>query len=711
MTAGGQLALGIDIGGTFTDFTLIDPMSGAVHTHKRPSTPKAPSQAVARGIEELMGRLGRRPGDIGSFVHGTTIALNALLERRGADVVLLVTAGNRDILEIARLSRREKLNIKAAQPVALVPRRRVLEVPGRIDKDGEEVAALTQDEVARLAARVAAEGAESCAVCLINAHANPAHEAMLAAALEQGTAGRPCSRSSELWPEIREYERAVVAVLNAYVQPLMSRYIDRLHRETAEIGLHARLYITQSNGGVMSADTARRKPVHTLLSGPASGVVGAAYAGRLAGVTEAVTVDIGGTSADVSLIRGGEPAHSTEAAIGDLPVVMPSVDVFSVGAGGGSIARVDDFGLLKVGPASAGADPGPACYGLGGVEPTLTDAYVVCGYVNPDNFLGGAMKLDRARAEQAVGRIADALRRSLEETAQDILDIATITMSTALLPLMTKRGVDPRDFTLIPFGGAGATHACLLSDDIRISRILVPPSPGTICALGAAIADVKADYIRSLRVRLDQADAAALRAVYAELEGEARAWLRDDSPAVEGVTIHRSADMRYRGQAFTIEVDVPDAIGLPQLAAATLADLFHDRYQELYHNSFRDSAIELINLRVRVIGRRRPPTLRRVASAAGPDDRPLPCGRRRILYARAAHDAAIYERATLKSGHVLLGPALIEQLDTTTVVAPDRIARVDDYGSITITSACSGEVDTGSPTRTCATHRREAEGH
>ncbi|MCC6775520.1 MAG: hydantoinase/oxoprolinase family protein [Hyphomicrobiales bacterium] len=685
MTARARLDLGIDIGGTFTDFTLIDRASGAVHTHKRPSTPKAPSQAVARGIAELMEQLGRPPSAIGSFVHGTTIALNALLERRGAEVALLVTAGNRDILEIARLSRREKLNIKAAQPVALVPRRRVYEVPGRVDKDGEVVTSLSAQEAAQLVAAIAADGAESFAVCLINAHANAVHETALADALEQGGGGRPCSRSSELWPEIREYERAVVTVLNAYVQPLMSRYIDRLHRETADIGVDARLYITQSNGGVMSADTARRKPVNTLLSGPASGVVGAAYAGRLAGVTEAVTVDIGGTSADVSLIRGGEPAHSTEAAIGDLPVVMPSVDVFSVGAGGGSIARVDNFGLLKVGPASAGADPGPACYGLGGTEATVTDAYVVCGYVNPENFLGGAMKLDRVRAEQAVGSIADALGRSVEETAQDILDIATITMSTALLPLMTKRGVDPRDFTLIPFGGAGATHACLLSDDIRISRILVPPSPGTICALGAAIADVKADYIRSLRLRLDQADPAELRAVYTELEREARSWLRDDSPAVEGVAIQRSADMRYRGQAFTIEIAVPEAIRLPQLTIEMLAGLFHDRYHELYHNSFRDSAIELINLRVRVIGRRPPPRLRRVARAQGSDERPQPSGHRRMLYGRRPHDAAIYQRAALEAGHTLVGPALIEQLDTTTVVAPDRIARVDDYGLITIT--------------------------
>lgn len=683
MMSSGQLKLGVDIGGTFTDFTLIDEATGEVHAHKRPSTPKAPSQAVARGIVELMTPLGRTASQITSFVHGTTIALNAIIERRGACVALFVTEGNRDILEIARLARKEKFNIKAAQPQALVPRRRVIEVPGRIGVDGETVAELTRADAEQLLRRVA-DDVEAYAVCLINAHANPAHELLVSATLESGPGGRQCSRSTELWPEIREYERAVVAVLNAYVQPIMSTYIDRLHREAAEIGLTTRLYITQSNGGVMSAENARRKPVNTLLSGPASGVVGAAYVGRLVGVTEAVTVDIGGTSADVSLIRGGEPAHSTEASIGDLPVVMPSVDVFSVGAGGGSIAWVDGFGLLKVGPRSAGADPGPACYGLGGVEPTVTDAYVVCGYVNPENFLGGTMKLDRVRAEDSIRGIAERLGTNVVETAQNILEIATTTMSTALLPLMTKRGVDPRDFTLIPFGGAGATHACLLCDDISISRILVPPSPGTICALGAAIADVKADYIRSLRVRLDVVEIDDVRAIYAELEQDARDWLKNDSPSVESVFIRRSADMRYRGQAFTIEVDLPDTMAPAQLTPDILAELFHQRYEELYQNKFLDSAIELINLRVRVTGKRRPLGLRRISRAAGAADKPVPRGTRTILYGRRPHEAAVYDRASLKADQELFGPALIEQFDTTTVVAPNMAARVDEFGLVTI---------------------------
>lgn len=686
----GRFRLGIDIGGTFTDFSLVDESTGEVHVHKRPSTPNSPSTSVVAGLQELMERIGRAPADITTFVHGTTIGLNAVLERRGARVALFVSEGNRDVLEIARLARSEKLTIKASPAVPLVPRRNVYEVKGRLAADGTIIEELAPHAAEGVARRLRDEGdIDAYAICLLNAHANPEHETVLAQVLE-GVSQSGCTRSSDLWPEIREYERAVVAVLNAYVQPIMRRYIDTLLQDTERVGLATRIYITQSNGGVASVETARSKPIGTLLSGPASGVVGAAYVGRIAGVRHAVTVDIGGTSADVSLVKDSEPVHSTEAAIGDLPLVMPAVDVFSVGAGGGSIAWVDDFGLLKVGPRSAGADPGPACYGLGGTEPTVTDAYVVCGYINPSNFLGGAMRLDRRRAEDAVGALAARLGRRTEAAAQDILEIATNTMSTALLPMMTKRGVDPRDYTLIPFGGAGATHACLLSDDIGIARILVPPAPGTLCALGAAISDSKADYIRSWRTSLADADFSAIRAGFADMERQARQWLAADSPVVEGVDLHRSADMRYRGQAFTIDVAIPgpaDSLG-EQLVAAC----FHHRYEELYGGSYPDSTIELVNLRLRVVGRRAAVNLRPLVRVSE-GTRPLSRGRRRILYGRDAHDADVYERSDLQAGHAFEGPALVEQFDTTTVVGPGRRVTVDDYGILKISPA--GEVDGG----------------
>jgi N-methylhydantoinase A len=672
--------LGVDIGGTFTDLTLIEPDGREIHTHKVPSTPDAPSRAVTRGLAELVQRLGETPSAIAGFVHGTTIALNAILENRGARVVLLVTSGNRDILEIARLSKHDHFNLRAAAPPDLLPRRDVIEVSERIDRNGKEVVPMDAAALRAQLGAIDATQVDSFAVCFLNAHMSQDHEVAAGRILAEAFPGHHVSLSTQLWSEIREYERAMVAVLNAYVQPVFSRYLRALQEGTRSIGMQARPYITQSNGGVMSAQTAEEMPVRTLLSGPASGVVGAAYIARLAGVREAVTIDIGGTSADVSLIRDGEPVHSTEARVGNYPVVTPSVDVFAVGAGGGSIAWFDPLGLLKVGPRSAGAVPGPACYGKGNIEPTVTDAYVVCGYVNPDNFIGGAMKLDRGLAEAAVGKIAARLGTSLQEAAEAILKIATANMITALLPMMTKRGVDPRDFALIPFGGAGATHACLIAEEIVIPRIVIPPSPGTTCALGAAIADVKNDYIRTLRGDLGSIRAESIRSGFAELERAGRQWLATENPMIDAICIQRSVDARYYGQAFDIEVSLP---GDPTtLTPEAVAARFHETYEALYRNSDRAARVDLVNLRVRVVGQTRALSLKRLPRASGEPRAKAP---RDIWYGGKRHGARVYERATIESGHRIDGPAVIEQFDTTTVVAPGFSALADAYGVLTLT--------------------------
>jgi len=680
MSAGPSYKLGVDIGGTFTDLTLIDASGQGIYSHKVPSTPDAPSRAVARGVAELMRRLGTAPEAISGFVHGTTIALNAILECRGASVALLVTAGNRDILEIARLRKHDQFNLRAPAPPDILPRRNVIEVSERTDKDGCEVTPVDAQGLRAQLKKMNGAAIDSLAVCFLNSYLAPDHENQAAQLLKETFPGRHVSLSTELWPEIREYERAMVAVLNAYVQPVLARYLRALQADSKAIGMNTRLYITQSNGGVMSAATAEDKPVRTLLSGPASGVVGAAYIARLCGVREAVTIDIGGTSADVSLIRDGEPVHSTDARVGSYPVVMPSVDVFAVGAGGGSIAWFDQVGLLKVGPKSAGAVPGPAAYGNGNIEPTVTDAYIVCGYLNPDNFLGGAMKLDRGLAEAAVGKIAARLMVSQEEAAEAILKIATANMITALLPMMTKRGVDPRDFALIPFGGAGATHACLLAEEIVIPRIIVPPSPGTTCALGAAIADVKNDYIKSLRGDLAQTPAEAIRRGFAELEQAGRAWLAAENPVIEEIVIRRSVDARYAGQAFDIEVELPEesAVLTPEMVAVH----FHDSYGALYRNSDRSAKIDLVNLRVRVTGKTPALSLKRLPIAKGEPDAK---GSRDIWYEGRRHSARLYERTRLASGHTIAGPAIVEQFDTTTVIAPGFVAVTGDYGVLTLT--------------------------
>ena len=677
--AAADFKLGVDIGGTFTDLTLIDATAQQVHSHKVPSTPDAPSRAVALGVAQLMQRLGSSPGAIGGFVHGTTIALNAILEHRGGRVALLVTQGDRDVLEIARLRKHDQFNLRAAAPPDLLPRRNVLEVSERTDSAGREVERLDADALRATLARLDRNAIDGMAVCFLNAYLSPAHEQQAAEIVRDVFPGLHVSLSSELWPEIREYERAMVAVLNAYVHPVLSRYLRALKDDARSIGMNTPLYITQSNGGVMSAATAEESPVRTLLSGPASGVVGAAYIARLAGVREAVTIDIGGTSADVSLIRDGEPVHSTEATVGIYPVVMPSVDVFAVGAGGGSIAWFDELGLLKVGPRSAGATPGPAAYGNGNPEPTVTDAYVVCGYLNPDNFLGGAMKLERSLAEAAVGKIAARLNTSLEEAAEAILKIATANMITALLPMMTKRGIDPRDFALIPFGGAGATHACLLAEEIVIPRILVPPLPGTTCALGAAIADLKSDYIRSLRGELARTPVERIRSAFEELERAGREWLAAEKPVIEDVVFRRSVDARYAGQAFDIEVELPQAV--PEITPESIAERFHETYEALYRNSDRGAAIQLVNVRVRVTGKTPAPKLKRLAPGEGE----APCkGKRPIWYGGARYEARLYDRSELGAGHRVEGPAVVEQFDTTTVVAPGYVAMTDEHGVLTL---------------------------
>lgn len=671
--------LGIDIGGTFTDLSLLSHDGSASHAHKVASTPSSPSKAVARGISELMASIGRPADAITYFVHGQTIALNAVLERRGARGALIVSQGNRDILEIARLRKPDIFNLKATLPDAIVARQDVFEIPARGDDEDFSVA---DDAIEATISSLPAE-IESVAICLLGSYRGPAVEKKIADRLREVRPELYISCSSDLWPEIREYERASVASLNAYVQPIMSRYVDDLSIDTQRVGLDTALQITQSNGGILSASSAKVKPVNTMLSGPASGVVGAAYVAALSGICDAVTLDIGGTSADFSIIRDREPVYSTDAAVGDFPIVMPTVDVFAVGAGGGSIAWFDPFGILKLGPQSAGADPGPACYDRGGTETTVTDAYLVAGYIDPDKFAAGNLPLKRENALAAVGRIASRLDCSVEAASEAILRLATATMTSAILPMMTKRGLDPRDFTLISFGGAGPTHACLLAEEVGIKQILVPRSPGTMCALGATIADYQYNFIRSLRRPLAELDSGVLREVYRQLEQEGRNSLASESPIIERVEVLRSANMRYRGQSFDVDVTLPATLEVDALTPELLAQNFHDTYETLYHNSDPGSAVELVSLRVKVVGRRRkpmlPPARERTNSA-----KLEPTGQRPIFHSGRPHVASVFSRDDIRDGDRVEGPAVIEQADTTTIVTPGFAARCDGAGNLLI---------------------------
>ena len=669
--------LGVDIGGTFTDLSLLSRDGSKSFTHKVASTPSCPSKAVAQGISELMTSIGRSAESISYFVHGQTIALNAVLERRGARCALIVSEGNRDILEIARLRKPDIFNLKANLPEAIIARQDVFEIPLRGDDD--DLSAATE-AIEAVILNLPPE-IESVAICLLGSYCGSTVEQEIAAQLRKARPNLYLSCSSDLWPEIREYERASVASLNAYVQPTMSRYVDNLSIDMKEVGLDTTLQITQSNGGVLSASSAKVKPVNTMLSGPASGVVGAAYVAALSGISDAVTLDIGGTSADFSIIRHQEPVNSTDAVIGDFPIVMPTVDVFSVGAGGGSIAWFDPFGILKLGPQSAGAEPGPACYNRGGTEATVTDAYLVAGYIDPDKFAAGNLPLKRENALSAVGRIASRLHCSVEVASEAILRMATATMNSAILPMMTKRGLDPRDFTLISFGGAGPTHACLLAEEVGIKRVLVPPSPGTMCALGATIADYQYNFIRSLRRPLAELGVRILHEIYNQLEQEGRDSLASENPAIERINVVRSANMRYRGQSFDVDVTLPETLAVSELTLEFLAQHFHDTYETLYHNSDPNSAVELVSLRVKVVGRRAKPLLPRVEKRSASSSLEA-AGQRSIFHRGQSHLASVFCRSDFREGDVVEGPAIIEQSDTTTIVTPGFTACCDGAGNL-----------------------------
>lgn len=473
----GGIRVGIDVGGTFTDFVMFDPLRDGLVFHKQASTPHDPSEAVALGLAALIEKAGVPASSLGLVMHGTTIGLNAIIQRRGAGLALVVTEGFRDILEIARLRMPSSFDLHAAKEQPLIPRDRIVEIAARIAPDGTPNLVPDAAEIARVTAELKRLAPQAVALVTVNGYANPAAEAALARRLEVGLAGVTVSSASEIWPEIREYERTLVACLNAYIQPLMRTYLARLTQRLAGLGITAPVYITASNGGSLSIESAVARPVETILSGPASGVTASARLAGDAGITRIITFDMGGTSSDIAVSESGKPEFATRTDIGGLPLVLPVIDVGAIGAGGGSIVWIDDYGVLKVGPSSAGADPGPAAYGRGGTAPAVTDCYLVTGIVDPDQFLGGRMRLDRDAAAAALAplgvRLGFPIEKAAAETARAALRVATSRMATELYKSLAQRGLDPAAFTLVPFGGAGPTHANLLAEEAGIGRIVV----------------------------------------------------------------------------------------------------------------------------------------------------------------------------------------------------------------------------------------------
>ncbi|MCX7341886.1 MAG: hydantoinase/oxoprolinase family protein [Hyphomicrobiales bacterium] len=680
--------IGIDVGGTFTDFVLADMGGHGLRFHKEPSVAGDPSAAVESGIAAMLATHAIAPGNIELIVHGTTIGLNAIIQRRGARMALVVSKGNRDLLEIARLRLPSSYDFTEPREVPLVPRDLVFEIDARMRSDGSILKPLDMQEAAGLAERLAAAKVEAVAIVLLNAYRDSSLEASLGAELRHRLPGVLVTESGLIWPEVREYERGLVAGLNAYIHPLMTRYFDRLKARVDGLGVTAPVYITANNGGTLSLETARARPIDTVLSGPASGVVASTRLGNATGKTRLITFDMGGTSADIAVCQTGVPEFTTATFVGDFPLIMPVVNVGAIGAGGGSIVWVDAQGLLKIGPVSAGADPGPVCYGRGGKQPTLTDCYVTLGIIDPATFLGGRMVLDITAARAALEAVADRIGLAGENraiaAAEAALRVASAKMGTEITKLLATAGVDPRQFSLVAYGGAGPTHGNLLAEEAQLTSVTIPTAPGTFCALGAILADVRRDYVRTVRKLIGPNAGArngwsAVSDTIAALEAEARAWIAKEGEIVGETEVAVSFNLRYLGQAYELEVFLPRG---PRDAVddTTVCDLFHVEHERLY--GFRESKVPLqtATVRVGVIGK-----VPAVALPEVPPSVPEPFAHRTVWHRGQPVKTAVYARRDIGAGATIPGPAIVEQLDTTTFILPGWRADADRLGALSIT--------------------------
>jgi N-methylhydantoinase A len=661
----------MDIGGTFTDFVIADDAEERTFSDKVPSTPADPAEGVLGGISRTISE----PAAIGFIVHGTTVGLNAFLERKGTRVLLLMTAGVRDAYSIARHDRKELYALRYRKPRRLVPRRDVLEVAERLRFDGSVAIPLDEASLQPVLEKVRSEGVEAVAVCLLHAYVNPEHELLVREVLLRECPGLSVTLSHEIAREWREYERASSAVLNAYIAPRVEGYLATLEEGLRGLDVESTLYVMQSNGGITTARKARQQPIQTLLSGPVGGSIGGAALSRLTGRSNLLCVDMGGTSFDLSLIVDGRPSVSTETELEGLPVLMPLVDIHTIGAGGGSLAWLEAGGL-RVGPQSAGADPGPACYGRGGTQPTVTDANLFLGRLDPAYFLGGRMTLDEEAARRALASVGAAI--ALDETAlaEGMLAIVNAKMADAMRTITVKQGIDPREYSLVAFGGAGPMHAVWLAEELEIREVIVPWSPGTFSAWGMLQTDMRHDVVRSFYEPLEGLEGARVAAVYAELERESSELLAAESIAEADRYFARSADMRYVGQEYFVSVPVAASVELDEVDRS-----FHEAHRVRYGHSTPGAPVEFVNLRVAGMGRIGVPAA--PTPPAGGEEPAL--GRRAVVFAAESHDTPVLLRGGLEAGAAHEGPLVIEEESSTTVVPPGYATAVDEHGNLLIT--------------------------
>ncbi|WBU60871.1 hydantoinase/oxoprolinase family protein [Paracoccus albus] len=679
--------IGVDSGGTFTDICLFEEETGRMEIWKSASTPDDPSRGILDVVSEGLQNVGGDLSQVSFFGHGTTVATNALIELKGAKTALLTTDGFRDLLEIGRQKRPSLYDMFAEKPQILVPRDLRLNVKERLRADGTVEVSLDEEQLREIVNGLADKDIEAVAIGFLYSFMNPQHERIVEDHVKEQLADVFVCTSHAVAPEFREYERFSTTVVNAFLGPVMQRYIRRLKDRLIGNGLRIAPHLTQSNGGVIGFETAAQFPVRTLLSGPSTGVIAAQEIAAYAGFDDIITFDVGGTSSDVALLKGRQCKKTGEAEVHGYPIKAPMLDIHTVGAGGGSIAYVDTGGLLKVGPESAGANPGPVCYDLGGTAPTLTDANIVLQILNPERILGGRMKVAFDKAKDAIGGLAGQLGMSTEETAQGIIHVATANMAKAIRVISVQRGHDPRDYALMAFGGGGPLHAARLARELDMTRVIVPPTPGALCAVGLLMTDLKADFAQSLLSDLSTLTPDTVSTALSDLEVSAGEWFDHEGIAAENRVLQRTADLRYLGQNYELQVSFPDGEVSDQ-SFATLRERFEEAHQQRYGFAPPDEKVELVTLRLEAVGLVKKAAVQRAVSIEDGEE-PVPAATRPVWLSetQGTVDCPIYQRKDLRPGHKFRGPAIVEQMDTTTLVLPEMNAYVDDYSNLILEDA------------------------
>jgi len=679
ITSNPRLRIGIDIGGTFTDFVILNEVTGDVRLEKIPTTPGDLSRGIGHGLDLA----GIDQARVTMVVHGTTVGLNCFLEKKGARTGLITTAGFRDVYEIGRVNREDMYDLFYQKPAPLVPREHRWEVRERLDASGNVLMPVHEDDVWRAANAMRLEGIDSIAVCLLHAYANPAHEIRVGELVKAAHPQALVTLSHELVREWREYERTSTTSINAYIARVVEGYLERIEAELAGRGYRGQFFVNQSSGGVMSVAAAKGKPVRTIMSGPAGGAVSAAFVGRHAGFPNIISFDMGGTSTDVAVTWQGNIRVTAEARIERHPIMVPMVDVRSIGAGGGSIAAVSG-GVLDVGPRSAGAEPGPAGYGRGGTEPTVTDANLVLGRLG-SSLLGGRMELDATAAETAIAsRVAQELRLSPQEAATGILRIVNSKMAYAIRAMTVQRGLDPGDFALMAFGGAGPMHACAIAEELGVPTVVVPVAPGAFSALGMLVSDIRHDFVRTRLQKSDEVDLMLLAELFEEMEEEATAAIAAEAPPQTPVVLERFLDLRYVGQEYTVKVPVTSPRLTPE-ELSTLRTEFDRLHEQTYGHASTTEPTEIINARLTAYGTLRYPELPRIS--AGPPEVSIDA---HLGEAEAWFEGSgslrcpIYDRGQLLAGNHIDGPALILESGATTVIYPRFMGTVDAFGNLVL---------------------------